>query len=53
MSEKKDKCNISYIEDNVTGWKLRLEGKCDDIVEKVNDLPASKRRYLERRLLVK
>ena len=53
MSEKKDKCGISYVEYPVTGWRLELEGNCGEVVEKVDNLPPGKKRYLKRRMVIK
>lgn len=52
MSEKENKCNMSYVEDEVTGWKLKLEGDCNEIFQKVDSLSPGKRRYLKRRMIV-
>ena len=52
MSEKKEKCEIEYVPDPTTGWKLKLKGDCSETLQKIDDLPPRKRGYVKRRIVV-
>ena len=53
MEVKNKKCFIHITPHETKGWEFELRGECRDTLMFVENLPPSKRRYLERRLNIR
>ena len=53
MDVQDKKCFIHIIPHDVKGWEFELRGECKDTLMFVENLPPSKRQYLERRLNIR
>ena len=45
-----DRCRVKLKGDPVLGWRLKLDGDCSRELEVVAGLPASKKRYIRKRI---